>query len=46
MALDNQTPKENTGQGWFNMNQNQEDPNAMDIGATTVRNGLSLFCGI
>ena len=34
MALDNQTPKKNTGCGWFSQNQNQKDPNAMDIGAT------------
>ena len=37
MALDNQTPKKNTGRSWFNQNQNQnKDPNAMDIGATTT----------
>ena len=37
MALDNQTPKKNTGRSWFNQNQNQnKDPNAMDIGAMTT----------
>ena len=36
MALDNQTPKKNTGRGWFNQNQNQKDPNAMDIRAMTM----------
>ena len=35
MALDNQSSKKNTGQSWFNQNQNQnKDPNAMDIEAT------------
>ena len=36
MALDNQTSKKNTGKSWFNQNQNQKDPNTMDIGATTT----------
>ena len=39
MALDNQTPKKNTGKSWFNQKQNQKDPNAMDIGATTTTTG-------
>ena len=34
MALDNQPPRKNTGRTWQNQNQNK-DPNAMDIGATT-----------
>ena len=34
MALDNQTPKKNTGKSWFNQNQNNnKDPNAMHIRA-------------
>ena len=42
MALDNQTPEKNTGKSWFNQNQNQKDPNAMDIGAVTS-NGTVLI---
>ena len=42
-ALDNQSPKKNTGKSWFNQNQNKEkDPNAMDIGAATS-NGTALI---
>ena len=36
MPLDNQTPKKNTGRGWFNQNQNQKAPNTMDIRAVTT----------
>ena len=43
MALDNQTPKKNTGRSWFNQNQNNKDPNAMDIGATTRPTGAVLI---
>ena len=43
MALDNQTPKKNTGHGWFSQNQNQKDPNTMDIGATTTTTGTALI---
>ena len=39
MALDNQSPKKKP---WFNQNQNQKDPNAMDIGAVTS-NGTALI---
>ena len=42
-ALDNQTPKKNTGKSWFNQNQNQKDPNAMDIGAMTTMNGTAFI---
>ena len=41
MALDNQTPKEKP---WFNQNQNK-DPNMMDIGATTTKSGTA-FIGV
>ena len=42
MALDNQ--KKNTGKSWFNRNQNQnKDPNAMDIGATTTMTGTAFI---
>ena len=34
-ALDNQTTLKKT-KNWFNQNQTQKDPNAMDIGATTT----------
>ena len=44
MALDNQTPKKNTGQSWFNQNQdNNKDPNTMDIGATTMMTGTAFI---
>ena len=43
LALDNQTPKKNTGQGWFNQNQANKDPNAMDIGATTMMTGTAFI---
>ena len=46
MALDNQTPKKNMGKNWFNQNQNQnKDPNMMDIGATTTMTGTA-FIGV
>ena len=45
MALDNQTPKKNTGQGWFNQNQANKDPNAMDIGAMMTTTG-TVFIGV
>ena len=46
MALDNQTPKKNTGKSWFNQNQNNnKDPNAMDIRATMMTNGTA-FIGV
>ena len=44
IALDNQTPKKNTGRSWFNQNQNQnKDPNAMDIGATTMTSEMAFI---
>ena len=45
MALDNQTPKKNSGRGWFSQNQNQKDPNTMDIGVTTTMTG-TMFIGV
>ena len=43
MALDNQSPKKNTGKSWFNQNQNQKDPNTMDIRATTMTSGTAFI---
>ena len=39
-ALDNQTTPKKT-KTWFNQNQTQKDPNAMDIGATTTEAATS-----
>ena len=44
MAIDNQMPWKNTGKGWFNQNQNNKDPNAMDIGATM--NGMAVISAL
>ena len=46
MALDNQTPKKNMGKSWFNQNQNNnKDPNVMDIGATMMTTTRTAFIG-
>ena len=43
-ALDNQnTPKKT--KNWFNQNQTQKDPNAMDIGAMTTITGAATSNG-
>ena len=42
MALDNQSPKK-TGKNWFNQNQNQKDPNAMDIRAMMMMSGMAFI---
>ena len=43
MALDNQPTQKNTGRTWNNQNQNK-DPNTMDIGATT--NGTTVISAL